>query len=88
MTSSNDDAGRHHAQLLRRTEPLGWLSCEEEIGGGVWLCPQTTASLLTGEARVRIHAYGSFKHEAVAIDPDTLIAYLTEDDGESFPTGW
>jgi secreted PhoX family phosphatase len=84
VTRSNDVLGGTSRNCAGGPSPWGWLSCEEEIGGGVWLCPQETASLLVGEDRVRIHAYGSFRHEAVAIDPDTLIAYLTEDDGDSF----
>lgn len=63
--------------------PWGWLSCEEVERGGVWICPTDATTLLTGTDRVRIDGYGSFQHEAVAIDPDRLVAYLTEDNGES-----
>ena len=84
VTSSNDVLGGTSRNCCGGPSPWGWLTCEETSAGGVWLCPQGTTSLLTGDARVRIHAYGSFRHEAVAIDPDTLTAYLTEDDGDSF----
>jgi uncharacterized protein len=59
--------------------PWGWLSCEEAVGRGhgyVFACR-------TDAARVRpphrIAAYGRFCHEAAAVDPETCIAYLTED---------
>ena len=59
--------------------PWGWLSCEESVlseHGYVFLCA-------TDAERVRPHrriaAYGRFLHEAVAIDPETHAAYLTED---------
>ena len=63
----------------------GWLSCEETDfkltpHGFVFLC-RTDAD--TTQPPERITAYGRFKHEAVAIDPATRIAYLTEDEGTS-----
>lgn len=63
--------------------PWGWLTCEEVPRGGVWLCPTETTSALAGKRRQRIHDYGSFSHEAVCVDPERCIAYLTEDDGPS-----
>jgi secreted PhoX family phosphatase len=51
-----------------------WLSCEEHPKGLVWECdPQ-------GKTPARsLPALGAFTHEAVAIDPTTMQAYLTED---------
>lgn len=63
--------------------PWGWLSCEEaeeEGHGWVFLCSTTAPSC---EAPQRIRSYGRFKHEAVAVDPKTAIAYLTEDLNDS-----
>lgn len=51
-----------------------WLSCEEHPTGLVWECDpygKTPARPLPG--------LGAFTHEAVAIDPKTMQAYLTED---------
>ncbi len=59
--------------------PWGWLSCEEDVSPGhgfVFACPPGSASLEKAEP---IRAYGRFRHEAVAVDPTTHIAYLTED---------
>lgn len=57
--------------------PWGWLSCEEVPSGRVFLCPTLEGS----EASPRpIPGYGRFRHEAAAIHPQTLRAYLTEDD--------
>ncbi|HVJ15371.1 MAG TPA: alkaline phosphatase PhoX, partial [Polyangiaceae bacterium] len=83
VVSSNDVLGGTSRNCAGGPSPWGWLSCEETERGGVWLCPQNTERELTGADRVRIDAYGSFRHEAVALDPDTSIAYLTEDDGDS-----
>jgi uncharacterized protein len=52
-----------------------WLSCEEVAEGRVWECDPTGAR----EAEVR-PALGTFKHEAVAVDPDDERLYLTEDE--------
>jgi secreted PhoX family phosphatase len=61
------------------TTPWGWLACEEimeEGHGYVFLCR-------TGAARVappeKLTCYGRFNHEAIGFDPDTFVAYLTED---------
>jgi uncharacterized protein len=61
------------------TSPWGWLSCEEtsEAGHGyVFLCRTDADQVARAE---RLPAYGRFNHEAAAVDPDTLIAYLSED---------
>ncbi len=67
--------------------PWGWLSCEEntDINGNyrhgyTFLCPVDVESV---QAPQRIDGYGRFNHEAVAIDPSTNYAYLTEDRGDS-----
>lgn len=62
--------------------PWGWLSCEETVEEGhgyVFACPTAASSLVEAEP---IRSYGRFRHEAVAIDPRTHIAYLTEDEGD------
>ncbi len=60
--------------------PWGWLSCEETADyahhGYVFLC--STAAERVQPAQ-RIASYGRMRHEAAAVDPRTLIAYLTED---------
>jgi secreted PhoX family phosphatase len=60
--------------------PWGWLSCEELFAprhGYVFLCAADANRVATP---VRIPGYGRFRHEAATVDPNTLIAYLTEDD--------
>ncbi|HVJ20614.1 MAG TPA: alkaline phosphatase PhoX, partial [Polyangiaceae bacterium] len=85
VVSSNDVLGSTLRNCSGGPSPWGWLSCEERPGmGGVWLCPIDIESRMLPAERVRIDCYGTFSHEAVAIDPDTYIAYLTEDDGDSF----
>lgn len=55
-----------------------WLSAEEISLGRVWEClPFGSAS----QAAVR-PALGTFKHEAVAVDPVHRTLYLTEDEGQ------
>lgn len=55
-----------------------WLSAEETSLGRVWEClPFGAAS----QAKVR-PALGTFKHEAVAVDPVHRTLYLTEDEGQ------
>ncbi|MBO6938433.1 MAG: DUF839 domain-containing protein [Deltaproteobacteria bacterium] len=59
--------------------PWGWLSCEEDVDpnhGFVFLCDPEAETV---QMPVQIPGYGRFNHEAAAIDPDTLVAYLTED---------
>ncbi|MEZ4286901.1 MAG: DUF839 domain-containing protein [Polyangiales bacterium] len=51
-----------------------WLSCEEIPAGRVWECDPSGQS-----AAIVRPALGRFTHEAVAVDPDTMILYLTED---------
>jgi len=63
--------------------PWGWLSCEETTDGKhgyTFLC-RTDAD--TVQMPRQIAGYGRFKHEAACVDPDTLVAYLTEDQGDS-----
>lgn len=63
--------------------PWGWLSCEETTNEGhgyTFLCPIDAAAVAPPK---RITGYGRFNHEAACVDPDTLIAYLTEDRGDS-----
>ncbi len=60
--------------------PWGWLSCEESLKpdhGYVFACGTDAVSI---QPPKRIPAYGRFRHEAVAINPQTFAAYLTEDD--------
>lgn len=84
VVSSNDVLRGTSVNCAGGPSPWGWLTCEEvsEVGG-VWLCPTDAARTLEGSERRRIDAYGSFKHEAVALDPESLVAYLTEDEGAS-----
>jgi secreted PhoX family phosphatase len=59
--------------------PWGWLTCEESLDSGhgyVFLCSTRADGVRRPQ---RISAYGRFLHEAVAIDPLTHAAYLTED---------
>jgi secreted PhoX family phosphatase len=52
-----------------------WLSCEEWDGGQVWECDPFRPG--NGLARP---AMGAFHHEAAAVDPDSEVVYLTEDE--------
>ena len=63
--------------------PWGWLTCEEtdDYGHGYVFLTETNAETI--QPPKRIDAYGRFYHEAVAIDPLTYIAYLTEDRDQS-----
>jgi len=59
--------------------PWGFLTCEETTAEGhgfVFLCDWDATSV---QPPRRIDGYGRFRHEAAAVDPETLIAYLTED---------
>jgi secreted PhoX family phosphatase len=67
-----------------------WLTCEEEKGEGpdhgwVFEVPALTRAEFDREARrpEPICDMGRFRHEAAAVDPQTCIVYLTEDDAES-----
>ena len=63
--------------------PWGWISCEEYIDGGhgwAFLCSTEAATVQPPQPLV---GYGRFHHEAVAIDPLTHAAYLTEDRTDS-----
>ncbi len=51
-----------------------WLSCEETPNGLVWECDP-----LGRKAARPWPALGAFTHEAVAVDPERLQLYLTED---------
>jgi secreted PhoX family phosphatase len=54
-----------------------WLSCEEHEGGRVWECDPS------GEAPAEVRpALGTWNHEAVAVDPEAKVLYLTEDNPE------
>ena len=53
-----------------------WLSCEEVSEGEVYECDPYVAG---GQGVVR-PALGVFKHEAVAVDPDRRVLYMTEDE--------
>lgn len=63
--------------------PWGWLSCEETVDrnhGFVFVCdPEAT----TAAPPLRVPGYGRFRHEAAVVDPQTNIAYLTEDREDS-----
>jgi secreted PhoX family phosphatase len=59
--------------------PWGWLTCEEIFVPGhgyVFLVPHDARGLTKARP---IRGYGRFRHEAATVDPQTLIAYLTED---------
>lgn len=51
-----------------------WLSCEEHDQGQVWECDPAGVTLAAP-----VPALGTFKHEAVTVDPDRRRLYLTED---------
>ncbi len=62
--------------------PWGWLSCEEAVDDGhgyVFACPIDAPSLRPARP---LRGYGRFRHEAVAVDPRSNIAYLTEDQSD------
>ncbi len=58
-----------------RTPWQTWLSCEEHASGLVYECDP-----LGKRPAVARPALGAFRHEAVAIDPASGLAYLTEDE--------
>jgi len=55
-----------------------WLSCEEFGLGRVWECDP----LQRHESGRALPALGIFAHEAVAVDPERRVLYMTEDDGD------
>lgn len=72
-----------HWNCAGGSSPWGWLSCEETFDarhGYVFLCPHTAERV---QAPQRIAAYGHFRHEAACVDPETHIAYLSEDREDS-----
>jgi secreted PhoX family phosphatase len=63
--------------------PWGWLTCEEDTSSGhgyVFLCPLDAAAVAPPR---QLAGYGRMNHEGAVIDPQTLIAYLTEDRSDS-----
>jgi hypothetical protein len=63
--------------------PWGWLTCEETTDAGhgyVFVCSPDAATVQMPQ---QVVGYGRFNHEAATVDPDTLICYLTEDQGDS-----
>ncbi len=63
--------------------PWGWLTCEENVDGEhgyVFACPENADAVVQAEPIV---GFGRFNHEAAAVDPETLVTYLTEDRGDS-----
>ncbi len=64
--------------------PWGWLSCEETTDGkhGYTFCARRRGRQ-SRRCRGRSPATGGSSHEAACVDPDTLVAYLTEDRGDS-----
>jgi len=63
--------------------PWGWLTCEESEDarhGYVFLCDIDAEQVAKPQ---RAPSLGRFKHEAAAVDPETSIIYLTEDQRKS-----
>ena len=59
--------------------PWGWLSCEETFEdrhGYVFVCDPLADRVQPPRV---IPGFGRFRHEAAAVDPSTLVTYLTED---------
>ena len=63
--------------------PWGWLSAEEDAQAGHGWVFRCRVDATTVQPAEPIRAYGRFMHEAVAVDPETMIAYLTEDRRDS-----
>ena len=61
--------------------PWGWLTCEENVEAGHGYVFATDPAADTAQEPVQIVGYGRFNHEAAAVDPDTSICWLTEDNG-------
>jgi secreted PhoX family phosphatase len=65
--------------------PWGWITCEEAPEsladhGFAFICPPDATGVATPQ---KVPAYGRFEHEAATVDPVSMIAYLTEDKGDS-----
>lgn len=62
-----------------------WLTCEEtEDDGHGWVFEVDPHDLDANQDPAPITTLGRFRHEALCVDPDTLVIYLTEDaDGPS-----
>lgn len=57
-----------------------WLTCEEtEDDGHGWVFEVDPHDLDANQDPRPITALGRFRHEALCVDPDTLVIYLTED---------
>ncbi len=79
VRSSNLVLTGTHWNCAGGLSPWGWLSCEELFApnhGYVFLCPSDANTVQPARP---IKAYGRFRHEAATTDPDSLIAFLTED---------
>lgn len=59
--------------------PGAWLSCEEAVESGHGHVFHCDAGASTLQRARPLHAYGRFRHEAAAFDPETGICYLSED---------
>jgi uncharacterized protein len=55
-----------------------WLSCEEVGRGVIWECDP-----FGDKKAIARPSLGVFSHEAVAIDPDIFVLYITEDEKDS-----
>ncbi len=67
-----------------------WISCEETLAGAEsgfdkphGYCFEVPSSADRPVAAIPLKGMGRFNHEAVAVDPATGIAYLTEDEGSA-----
>jgi uncharacterized protein len=72
-----------HRNCAGGPSPWGWLSCEESDTprhGYVFLCDPNASRAKEPQ---RAPSLGRFKHEAIAVDPDTEMMYLTEDENRS-----
>jgi hypothetical protein len=61
--------------------PWGWLTCEENVESGHGYVFVTDPTASEAQEPVQIVGYGRFNHEAAAVDPDTAVCWLTEDNG-------
>lgn len=82
VISSNTVLSGTHRNCAGGPSPWGWLTCEESEEprhGYVFAC---AADAERATKPLKIPGYGRFRHEAVAVDPETLRAYLTEDQAD------